>query len=178
VTSRDLWSHGTGRQLPDLVSSALLALLLRTDDPRPAYFCSPWMTQFSVASNAFDNFVPLFPDISGRHEILFATYLVRLARDRVVRLVTTDKPPSREFLATSGLRSAVEIRVVEDGFHEKGILAPGFYLEGSMNLTHNGVYVNGEKVTYHVGGDPEGDERLARAYLEFNRRWETLDRHG
>jgi hypothetical protein len=136
------------------------------------------MTQFSVASNAFDNFLPLFPELSGRHDIPLTTYLVRLARDRPVRLVTTDKPPSRDFLATPGLRGAVQVRIAEDGFHEKGILAPGFYLEGSMNLTHNGVHVNGEKVTYHVAGDPEADARLARAYLEFNRRWEMLDRHG
>ena len=178
MPSRDLWSHGSGRQLPDLVSSVLIALLLRRDDPRPAYFCSPWITQFSVGSNAFDKFLPLFPDLSGHYEIPFATYLVRLARDRVVRLVTTDKQPSRDFLATPALRAAVEIRIAEDGFHEKGILAPGFYLEGSMNLTHNGVHVNGEKITYHVAGDPEGEERLARAYLEFNRHWERLERHG
>ncbi|MCY1079128.1 hypothetical protein [Archangium lansingense] len=177
MASRDIWSHGSGRQLPDLLGSALMALLLRTDDARPAYFCSPWITNFTVARNAFRDFEFLLPDLSDQEAISFADYLVHLARSRPVRMVSTAQAVSLAFLQSPGLRSSgVEHRLAGDGFHEKGILAPGFYLEGSMNLTHNGVYVNGEKVTYHAESDSDGEGRIARAYLEFNRRWELLER--
>lgn len=177
MASRDIWSHGSGRQLPDLVGSALMALLLRKDDPRPAYFCSPWITNFMVARNAFRDFEFLLPDLSDHDAVSFLDYLAHLARSRPVRMVSTAQPVSRAFIASPVLRlSGVEHRLAGDGFHEKGILAPGFYLEGSMNLTHNGVYVNGEKVTYHAESDMDGEGRIARAYLEFNRRWELLER--
>ena len=176
MASRDIWSHGSDRQLPDLVGSALMSLLLRTDDLRPAYFCSPWITNFVVARNAFRDFEFLLPDLSDQDEISFADYIARLARSRPVRIVSTTQAVSRAFLQSPLLRSSgVEHRLAGDGFHEKGILAPGFYLEGSMNLTHNGVYVNGEKVTYHAGSDTDSEGRIARAYLEFNRRWELLE---
>lgn len=175
MASRDIWSHGSGRQLPDLLGSALMALLLRTDDSRPAYFCSPWMTNFTVVRNAFRDFEPLLPELADLEEIPFVDYLARLSRDRPVRIVTTGQPVSQDFAESSALRApGIECRLAADSFHEKGILAPGLYLEGSMNLTHNGVYMNGEKVTYHAAGDAAGDERIAKAYLEFNRRWELL----
>jgi hypothetical protein len=177
VATRELWSGGGGRQLSDLVASALLSLLLRRGDPRPVYFCSPWVTNFSLANNAFGQFAALLPDLIDDERISFAQYLVALAETRPVRVVTTEQRFSSEFLALPLLReSKVVARTANDAFHEKGILATNFYVEGSMNLTHNGVHVNGEKVSYHSGGDADGDTRIARAYLEFDRKWDLLNR--
>ena len=38
------------------------------------------------------------------------------------------------------------IRMAGEDLHEKGLLTPDFYLEGSMNLTYSGVHINQEKV--------------------------------
>jgi hypothetical protein len=175
MPSRDLWSHGSGRQLPDLLSSALALLLMRTDDRRAAYFSSPWMSDFVALPNAYRQFEALVGEFGDRSEIGFGHYLARVAEDRPVRIIANRTPVSRAFLAHPALRApGIAARFAESESHEKGILGPGFYLEGSMNLTHNGVYVNGEKVTFHAAGDPSSDEKIVRAYLEFDRRWERL----
>lgn len=175
MPSRDIWSSGVSRQLSDLLGSVLMTILMRKDVGGAAYFCSPWMSNFVVARNAFDAFTHLVPAWGDKEEIRFADYLPELARSRPVRLVTVDTQTSRRFLALPELRGAkVAVRYASDGFHEKGVLAPGLYLEGSMNLTFNGVHSNTEKVTYHVGGDPLTDDRIARAGLEFERRWGAI----
>jgi len=178
MPSRDLWSHGSGRQLPDLLSSALALLLLRSDDKRPAYFSSPWMSDFVVLPNEYRQFEALVGDFGDRREISFGQYLSRLSEQRPVRIVTNRTAASKTFLAHPALRTPQIIaRFADSESHEKGILGPGFYIEGSMNLTHSGVYVNGEKITFHAAGDPSSNEKIVRAYLEFDRRWENLDRH-
>ena len=79
-------------------------------------------------------------------------------------------------MSSPALRNATRVscRLGNSKFHEKGILAPTFYIEGSMNITHHGVRVRGEKVVYHsvvgIGLPP----KIAAAYLEFDRHWRTL----
>jgi hypothetical protein len=163
--------------LLDLLGSTLIALLLSGDSETPAYFSSPWMSDFALLSNHFREVVALFPDTSEHTEIRFTEYLARLADARPVRIITTDTDTSRKFLdnlAVLGSLSNVEVRLARQEYHEKGILAPSFYIEGSMNLTYSGVYVRDEKITYHSASDPAGLEKVGRAYLEFNRRWNSL----
>jgi hypothetical protein len=45
-----------------------------------------------------------------------------------------------------------------------------------MNITYSGVYVRGEKITYHSGAEPAMLAKIGKAYLEFNRRWDQLDK--
>ena len=61
-----------------------------------------------------------------------------------------------------------------DKLHEKGILTPLFYIEGSMNITFSGVMLNDEKVIFHAGDDLPVRARIQNAYLEFERRWKLL----
>ena len=56
---------------------------------------------------------------------------------------------------------------VGDKFHAKGLLGDYFFLNGSMNLTLNGVSVNDEHVVLRL--DPA---LLAQQRLEFAERWE------
>ena len=137
------------------------------------------MSDFALLGNRYREVVPLFPDDAERSEIRFVDFLVRLSRQRAVRIITTDTATSRAFLASPMLVAAVatgrvEARLALREYHEKGILAPGFYIEGSMNITFSGVYVRDEKVTYHSASDAAGQDKVARAYLEFSRRWDSL----
>lgn len=176
MPDRDVWSHGAGRQLHDLLASALLTLLLPSADTRPAYFASPWMSDFVLFPNAFREIAAALPALSERADIRFSEYLVALGRLRPVRLITTHTATSDAFAAEFSARLAeapasnVAVRYAPSESHEKGILAPAFYISGSMNITHSGVYVRGEKLTYHAAGDAGGD-RVARAYHEFDRQW-------
>jgi hypothetical protein len=180
LADRDVWSHGSAQQLQDLLSSALLTLMLPTADSRAVYFASPWMSDFVVFNNEFRQVVAMFPDLAERSEIRFSDYLLGLGTQRSIRLITTHTATSDAF--TSHLRarlgeksgSSLHIRFAPSEAHEKGILAPSFYISGSMNITHSGVYVKGEKLTYHAADEIGEGDRIARAYHEFDRRWALL----
>jgi len=176
VSSRDIWSHGSGRQLRDLLASALSTLLMMGEGKRPAYFSSPWMSDFVLLENYYREYEGLSPDLADQSEIRFSDYLPRLSRKLPVRIITTRSDTSEAFLKNLQVRgiSKIEYRYAEDEYHEKGILAPSFYIEGSMNITYSGVYVRGEKITYHTNSDVQGANKIAGAYLEYERRWKNL----
>ncbi|MER9593966.1 hypothetical protein [Mesorhizobium sp. M0244] len=176
LQSRDIWTHGGGWPLPDLLRSALASLLLLGVHDRPAYFASPWITDFDLFDNRFRDFAALFPRLAEQPWIRFSDYLSVLSSKLEVRLLTTDNDRSGAFMSTPALRNAsrVACRLGDNKFHEKGILAPTFYIEGSMNLTHFGVRVRGEKVVYHSVVGNGVPAKIAAAYLEFDRHWKTL----
>jgi hypothetical protein len=173
--SRDVWSHGSGQQLRDLLASSLSTLLL-LEGEKHVYFSSPWISDFALFKNHFGQFSALFPEFGDLTEIRFSDYLVCLAKKLQVRVVTTNSEVSSGFRNHLELRHAsrIQVRTAPDEYHEKGILAPSFYIEGSMNITYSGVYVRGEKVTYHSARNPQGASKISAAYLEYDRRWSIL----
>lgn len=175
-SSLDIWSSGGGRQLRDLLSSALITLLLGDGSTRAAYFSSPWISDFALFSNRFTEVATLFPDLSDEPEIRLSAFLIRLSRRIPVRVITTHTEVSEAFVARLQEAGSPGLawRFAEPEYHEKGILAPTFYIEGSMNITFHGVYINDEKVTYHAPTNSDGAAKIAAAYLEFERRWEHL----
>ncbi|MFD2577942.1 hypothetical protein ACFSTD_03490 [Novosphingobium colocasiae] len=114
---------------------------------RPAYFASPWITDFDLFDNRFRDYAALFPRLADEPWIRFSHYLAKLSTKLDVRLLTTDNDRSGAFMSLPTLRASPRIacRLGDSKFHEKGILAPTFYIEGSMNITHHGVRVRGEK---------------------------------
>lgn len=173
--SRDVWSHGEGNQLRDLISSALLTLMLMPSDGRAAYFSSPWISDFTLFDNRFRQFGSLFPRFADTNYIKFSDFLLHLSPSIPVRIITARTETSLGFLRLfSSTESSVEFKFAPDEYHEKGILAPSLYIEGSMNITYSGLYVRGEKVTYHVDSNASGAKKISAAYLEFNRRWSIL----
>ena len=174
--NRDIWSHGNGTQAVDLVSSALATLLLLSGNGSSVYFSSPWISDFPLLNNQFRQFSALFPHLDARAEIRFGDILVSVARRMPVRIITVDNEVSNNFVRSPLLRDCpgVTVRYAPEAHHEKGILTPWFYIEGSMNITYHGVHIRGEKITYHVGASNEGRRKIARAYLEFDRYWSTL----
>lgn len=176
MPSRDVWSHGSGSALRDLLSSGLAALLMAPSDAQPAYFSSPWMSDFPLLPNEYGDFLSLFPDFAEDKSIRFSDYLRRLSQKRPVRIVTVRNPSSDYFAKSPALQGTcdVQFRYAPEAYHEKGILAPAFYVEGSMNITYSGIYVRGEKITYHSGAETAVKAKIGKAYLEFNRRWDQL----
>lgn len=174
--SRDIWTHGGGWPLPDLLRSAFASLLLLGEQERAAYFASPWITDFELFDNRFRDYAALFPRRADEPWIRFSDYLVALSQKIEVRIITTDNDRSEAFANIPVLKTAERLlfRSSASKFHEKGILAPLFYIEGSMNITNHGVRVRGEKVIYHSGSGKDVSAKIAGAYLEFNRHWKTL----
>lgn len=176
LLSRDIWTHGGGWPLPDLLRSALASLLMLGSQDRAAYFASPWITDFDLFDNRTRDYAALFPRLAEQPWIRFSDFLQALSSQIDVRLLTTDNDRSAAFMDNPALRAAtrVAVRFGDSKFHEKGILAPTFYIEGSMNITHHGVRVRGEKVVYHSVAGVGLPAKIASAYLEFDRHWKTL----
>src|SRR5207244_10499064 len=93
--SRDIWSHGSGTQLRDLISSSLATLLLFPKATRPVYFSSPWISDFVLLNNEFRQFSSLFPDLESRAGIRFAEYLAELAKLMPIRVMAVNNEVSR-----------------------------------------------------------------------------------
>lgn len=169
----DVWSHASGTMLQDLLTSALASLLLSGSDNRPAYFSSPWMSDFPLFPNHCEQFSGLVPEYADAPDIYFTQYLEQLSLRRPVRIITVHNATSDAFATKPIWRTSrnVSIRFVAETYHEKGMLTPLFYLQGSMNLTYSGVYVRDEKITFHAGPESVEVELIERAYLEFDRRW-------
>jgi hypothetical protein len=132
------------------------------------------MTDFPLFGNEFRQFAALFPDRGDAPQLTFSAYLGALSRRRPVRVITVRHPASAAFAAHRVFQEQGQLllRLAPEPYHEKGIVTPLFYIEGSMNLTYSGVHVRDEKVTYHCGA--EASEKVARAYLQFDRLWEQL----
>lgn len=178
ANSRDIWSHGSGQRLRDLLASSLSTLLLMDKLEKPVYVSSPWISDFVLFDNRYKEFESLFPDLADQVDIRFSDYLTRLARQTQVRIITTKNETSAGFLERFGHGPAspdLRYRFAGEEYHEKGLLAPSFYIEGSMNFTYSGVYVRGEKVTYHCMQGRDGAKKIVGAYLEFKRRWKVLE---
>ena len=180
AVSRDLWSHGGSQSLRDLLASSLLSLLLIPDERRPVYLSSPWISDFVLLDNHFRQFGDLFPERDFQAELRFSEYLAELSRNCQIRIITVRNETSEAFLRSPLIRDSPQIstRFAPDEHHEKGILAPGFYIQGSMNITYSGVWIRGEKVVYHCGSTPEANEKILRAYLEFDRYWDILSKRA
>ncbi|MDM0117522.1 phospholipase D-like domain-containing protein DpdK [Variovorax sp. J22R133] len=173
----DIWSNAVSAQLRALLSSAFACTLMRSDwsHGRPVYVCSPWISDFPIFDNRYRQFDEMVPAARGKSRIRLADVLDQIALFTAVRVISKDTEATRQFVAGADFaRSGVKVRMADDALHEKGLLTPDFYLEGSMNLTYSGVYINTEKVSYHAGRDPEVVSRIASAYSELDRRWRQL----
>lgn len=173
----DVWSNAVSTQLRDLLSSALACVLMRTDwsEGRAVYVCSPWISDFPVFDNRYGQFGAVVPPARGASRLRFGDVLIALSAVTAVRIVSKETEATRQFIGALDFGNAnVQIRMAGEDLHEKGLLTPDFYLEGSMNFTYSGVHINQEKVSYHAGRDRAVQERIASAYAELDRRWRQV----
>ena len=99
-------------------------------DERPAYFSSPWMTDYPLLDNEFRQFSTLVAERADEPQIWFGSYLGVSPRRRPVRVILVDHPPSAAFANHEVFRQGrVQLRYAPESYHEKGILTPLFYLE-------------------------------------------------
>lgn len=176
MSSRDIWSRAGSLQVRDLLASLLSVRLLSCPAPNPLYVCSPFLTDFPVFDNTFSQFQPLFrqrPEFGEQSAIYFSQALVELSYIQAVRIIGVPGIYADTFLQAMVRHEYPHIsgRYARDLHHEKGLLCSDFYLEGSMNITYNGVHRRDEKVTAHTPDTPAGQQKIAAATLEFNRLW-------
>ena len=178
MATLDIWSNSSSLQLKNLISSVLASYLIlkKNYSDRPLYICSPWISDFVVFDNRFGHFDAVVPLASGNSKIRFSDILKQSSINREVRIISKSTEATRQFLKNSNFSAFnISTRMADEYIHEKGLLSPLFYLEGSMNFTYSGVTINTEKVSYHSGSEHVIAQRINSAYLELDRRWHQLD---
>jgi len=180
MSSREIWSRAGGTEVRDLLASLLASRLMLDREPNPLYVCSPYLTDFPLFDNSFGQFQSLFrvrPDFGEQAHILFSQVLIELSNRMPIRIISVEGIFALPFLRSTVRVNAPNIygRFATELYHEKGLLCVGFYLEGSMNFTYNGVYRNAEKLSAHTPDSLEGSRKISSATLEFNRHWDALE---
>ena len=177
LITRDIWTHGGGWPIPDLLKSCLGSLLLQRKIYKHIYFASPWITDFELFDNRYNDYSYLFPEISDKDRIMFSDYLYVLSKRTQVRIITLKNPRSENFLKDFRIINNENLlfKFGDNGFHEKGILSEFFYIEGSMNITDHGVNVRGEKVLYHSVIGNKMPSKIVEAYIEIDRHWDIRE---
>jgi hypothetical protein len=175
MPTMDLWSNSANLELRQLFRSSMASLLLLDEPTRPIYVCSPWISDFVVFDNRFGEFGHLVPGVEERSSIRLSECLRQLAHLHDVRIISRRTDVTLTFLSNPRLsEDGVKSALADDNLHEKGLLTPIFYFEGSMNITYSGVHINKEKLLYHAGSDTDVARRMSLAYLELDRRWKHL----
>lgn len=179
MANRDIWSRAGSLQVRDLLASLLSSRLLMEPGGDPLYVSAPYLTDFPVFDNAFGQFQPLFqsyPEFGEQEGILFSQALIELSSRAPVRLIGVSGPNALPFMHATVRGNAPNLsgRLASQLHHEKGLLCPEFYLEGSMNFTYSGVYMRDEKISVYTPSTRQGSQKIGAATLEFNRLWEKL----
>lgn len=167
--SRDIHGPAQSRAIRDVLQSLFAAELLRPSNP--LWLCFAWITDVQVLDNSARQFSLLQPDWPATPIRLSKVLDALLSRGGQLNVVIREHEHNGAFIsALERLRAdhGTAIRwAVGDNFHAKGLLGDGYFLNGSMNLTVNGVSVNEEHIVLRL--DPA---LLAQQRLEFTDRWE------
>ena len=166
--TRYIHTKASARQVPDLLQNIFVAELLCPSSC--LWLVSPWVSDIPVIDNRSNGFLAIEPRWV-RSQISLSQVLTKLLElGTTVHSATRSDDHNNVFLnrmrgsaAPDGLSIHVHL---SDDLHEKGILADGFYLSGSMNFTFNGISLNEEAVQFTVNPSVIAENRII-----FSQRW-------
>jgi phosphatidylserine/phosphatidylglycerophosphate/cardiolipin synthase-like enzyme len=153
--SRDIHAAGSAYVPADLLQALFVAEVIRPSGR--LWISSPWISDVAVIDNTARQFATLEPDWPASRIRLSSVLASLLVRGTEVVIIVNEDLHNNEFLGRMhplSERHPGQVRVIRSAnLHEKGILGDAFTLNGSMNLTHNGVAINEELLIYRC--DPE-----------------------
>ncbi|KPF54095.1 hypothetical protein IP65_09865 [Novosphingobium sp. AAP1] len=168
--SRDLHGPTQSRAVRDLFQSLFVAELIHPSPKLWLFFA--WISDVEIIDNSAREFAALEPDWPAAPIRLSQVLRALLARGVELRLVIRVDGHNDYFIArlqTLKARYGDQIKwTVEKSFHAKGLLGADYFLSGSMNLTLNGVSINGEHLVLRT--DPAA---VAEQSIELESRWES-----
>ncbi|GAO78138.1 phospholipase D-like domain-containing protein DpdK [Sphingopyxis sp. C-1] len=167
--SRDLHGPAQSRAVRDLFQSLFVAELIHPSPKLWLFFA--WISDVEIIDNSAREFAALEPDWPATPIRLSQVLRALLARGVKLRLVIRADGHNDYFIArlhTLKARYGNQIKwTVEKSFHAKGLLGSDYFLSGSMNLTLNGISINGEHLVLRT--DPAA---VAEQSIELESRWE------
>jgi len=169
--SRDLHGPTQSRGVRDLFQSLFIAELL---SPSPKlWFFFAWISDIEVIDNSARQFASIQPDWPSAPIRLSELLRALLSRGQQVRLIIREHGHNEYFIAKLQTLKGIfgdQVRwTIEKDFHAKGLLGADYFLSGSMNLTLNGISINGEHLVLRT--DPAS---VAEQTIELESRWEGL----
>jgi hypothetical protein len=158
--------------LADLLQSIFVTELIRPSNP--LFISSPWISDLDLIDNSARQFAALAAAWPARSIRLSEILTTILERGGSVIVITGRSESNQSFLGVAReIESAHPRRfrvIIADDVHEKGICGDDFSLDGSMNLTYNGVRVNKEYVIFTTI-----PREVAERRMEFLHAWGTQD---
>lgn len=169
--SRDLHGPDQARGVRDLFQTLFAAELLSPSSKLWLFFA--WISDVEILDNTARRFAAIEPDWPAAPIRLSQVLGALLARGTQVRLVIREHGHNEYFIArlqTLKERFGDQLKwVVERDFHAKGLLGDDYFLSGSMNLTFNGISVNGEHLILRT--DPAAiAEQAEQLHLQWEER--------
>lgn len=169
--SRDLHGPAQSRAVRDLFQTLFVAELIHPSPKLWLFFA--WISDLEIIDNSARAFAALEPDWPAAPIRLSQVLRALLARGVELRLVIRADGHNDYFIArlqALKARYGDQIKwIVEKSFHAKGLLGADYFLSGSMNLTLNGISINGEHLVLRT--DPAA---VAEQMIELESRWESL----
>jgi len=152
-------------EVEDLFQAFFVSELLYPS--KKLWLISPWVSDIPVIDNQTSKFSGL--GICNPRKIRLVDILTLLMqRDVIIYLVVSHLPHNTPFvnaLIKKTLEKGLEQNLLvgrSDSEHSKGILSNHQYYNGSMNITYNGIYHNGETLTFTIRAD-----EIAQASIHF-----------
>jgi hypothetical protein len=138
------------RQVTDLLQTIFAAELVAPSTC--LWVVSPWISDIPILDNRANTFATLTGDWERSQVRLSAVLNRLLQRGTTIHIASRPDDHNRDFLnhlrrPSSSDGHRLQIHLTE-ALHEKGILGDGFYLSGSMNITHKGISFNQEVLQY------------------------------
>jgi phosphatidylserine/phosphatidylglycerophosphate/cardiolipin synthase-like enzyme len=137
---------------------------------QPLWLLSAWVTDAPVLDNSARQFSAIDPEWVAGPIYLSAVLGTMLTRGARVNVITRPHNINEPFIESmkrlqrrygSGLAL-----VVEENFHDKGLVGDNYELAGSMNFTRKGIETNEEHLIFRT--DPQV---IAERHLVLSQRW-------
>lgn len=166
LKSRDRSNRAAREMLEWVFSSELLG------PSEEIWIVMGWMSDVVILDSSDGSFDSLIPSLSGQ-KFLLSDIVVELARlgSRIFIVIRSDE--SNNYV-TAAMKAKIEqrcpkgkLKIHQDAeVHNKGIIGSSWCLDGSMNLTSNGLDRNAESLTLLRNSDES-----ARRRIELRGQW-------
>ena len=161
-TTREFYSRRSADRPGDLLQSLFLAELLYPSSR--IWISSPWITDFTLIDNSSRQFNALVADWPAAPIRFSAVVRELLERGAEIVIITSHDQKNNDFLSRveeMRLIYADRVRIFrENAVHEKRVLTDHFTLDGSMNLTFQGVNHNQEYLAYRWQAEAISEKQM------------------
>jgi phosphatidylserine/phosphatidylglycerophosphate/cardiolipin synthase-like enzyme len=165
---RDLFGPAQSRAIRDLLQS--LFSIEAVQPSQPLWLLSAWVTDAPMVDNGARQFAAVDPEWGAGPVVLSTVLRTMLERGGRVNIITrpgTINAPFIEHMRRLQRQHIQRLRLlIEEDFHDKGLVGDHYELAGSMNFTRRGIETNSEHLIFRT--DPQ---IVAARHLELNARW-------